>query len=165
MAVAISSALLAALMRAARAAGEREVCGLLRGDAGRILRADACANVATDPATRFEIDPAALIGAHRDARREGAPAVLGHYHSHPRGTATPSATDALDAALDGALWLIVTVTSARLWRACDGGALHDRFDPVALVIEHADHVEKGFVAVQTRGADGAPAIVARSESP
>ena len=97
--------------------------------------ARACPNVHAEPSRHFEIDPAALLRAHREARAGGA-AVIGHYHSHPSGDPTPSRTDAASAAPDGAIWLIVGrglgVDGARAWVAVEGGALHGRFDPVRI---------------------------------
>ena len=93
----------------------------------RIEAAQACANVAANPARTFEIDPAALFAAHPAARR-GGPQVIGHYHSHPSGQAVPSARDAAQAMGDGALWLILTADTARLWQSVEPGA----FEPVGL---------------------------------
>jgi len=115
MGLEISSTLLARLLTEARNSPAREVCGLLFGTATRIGRAESCANVAADPARAFEIDPAALFAAHR-AARQGGPRMIGCYHSHPSGAAVPSARDAEAAMGDGALWLILTATEARLWR-------------------------------------------------
>ena len=130
--VTISSDLLARLSRDAATRPDVEICGLLYGVADRIEAAEACGNVAPDPARRFELDPAALLAAHRRARA-GGPPILGHYHSHPSGRAEPSEADAADAAPDGALWLILAAGEARLWRAGADGAWHGRFDPVPLV--------------------------------
>jgi proteasome lid subunit RPN8/RPN11 len=129
MGLEISSAVLTRLLAEAQANPRVEVCGLLFGTDGRIDATAACANVAADPARTFEIDPAALFAAHRRARG-GGPAVIGHYHSHPNGRATPSATDAASAMGDGAVWLIVAGEEARAWRTVEAGA----FEPVALVI-------------------------------
>ncbi len=60
--------------------------------------------------------------------------MIGHYHSHPSGIAAPSATDAAQAAPDGAFWIIVAGTDLTAWRAASDGAVHGRFDPVALAI-------------------------------
>ncbi|MEE2740146.1 MAG: M67 family metallopeptidase [Pseudomonadota bacterium] len=103
-----------AQIRALCAADRHEVCGLLLGSAERIDAICPAANVAPDPSRHFELDPAVLIAAHR-AARDGGPAVIGHYHSHPSGVAVPSATDAACAAPDGTLWLIVADGAARLW--------------------------------------------------
>ncbi|MBY9061821.1 M67 family metallopeptidase [Sphingomonas yunnanensis] len=118
------------LVAAARGSVD-EVCGLLLGRGERVERVLPCRNVAATPATRFELDPAALLAAHR-AARAGGPAVLGHYHSHPSGDARPSARDAADAAPDGSLWLIVAGGAVSAWRAIVDGTLHGRFDAVAM---------------------------------
>src|SRR6185503_12046732 len=70
----------------------REACGLLLGRGTRIEGIAPAANVHPEPLTRFEIDPAALIAAHR-AARAGGPELVGYYHSHPAGHPLPSATD------------------------------------------------------------------------
>lgn len=92
----------------------------------------AARNVAPDPARHFEIDPATLIAAHRAARHDG-PAILGYYHSHPSGIATPSAVDARDAAPDGLLWLIVGDGQISAWRTGQDG-LHGRFIAESLTV-------------------------------
>jgi desampylase len=132
--VSISSALLDELQAASAASPGAEICGLLYGRPDAIFMAEACANVAPTPDRAFELDPAALIAAHRRARA-GGPAIIGHYHSHPSGRAEPSAIDAEAAPPDGALWLILTAGEARLWRATPDGAWHGRFDPVPLAID------------------------------
>jgi len=128
----ISSDLLRALAAAAAASPDAEICGLLLGTADAIEAHRPCRNVAPDLARAFEIDPAALLAAHRVARA-GGPAVIGHYHSHPGGRATPSPTDAAAAAGDGALWLILGADGAiGAWRAVAGGPLLAAFAPVSL---------------------------------
>lgn len=127
----ITTELAAEAMALARAAPGREVCGLLLATAnGRVLLRPV-PNVASDPRRRFEIDPAALLAAHRQERR-GGPAIIGCYHSHPGGVAEPSAQDAADAEPNGWWWLIVGRDEARLWRAVPNGAAHGRFDPAPL---------------------------------
>ena len=116
MSVTISSEVLAQLVAAADASPDVEICGLLFGAEGRIEAAAACANVAVDPAQTFEIDPTALIAAHRRARAGGA-AVIGHYHSHPSGQPIPSPRDAAQAMGDGAIWVILAGGVARAWRS------------------------------------------------
>ena len=131
MAVEISTALLDQMRAEAKASPAQEICGLLLGAGDTVAEARACRNVAADPARRFEIDPAALLAAHRSARAGGS-ALLGSYHSHPRGTASPSACDAEAASPDGSLWLILANGEVRGWRAVAGGAVHGRFDPMVL---------------------------------
>lgn len=103
------------------------------GTAASIDAVIACDNVAADPTTMFEIDPAALIAAHR-AMRSGGHQIIGHFHSHPIGRAEPSVRDAAAASGDGIFWLIIAQGNARLWRAIDGGPWLERFEPVALRI-------------------------------
>ncbi len=141
----ISSELMAGLLRVANESAV-EICGILREEEGRITHAEPAHNVAADPARHFEIDPAALFAALRDARRGGA-GIAGWYHSHPSGSADPSATDAAQAAPDGKLWLILGGGTARLWRAVADGARHGRFDPVAFTVKDGGHVEKNCEAV------------------
>ncbi|HVF93446.1 MAG TPA: Mov34/MPN/PAD-1 family protein [Sphingomonas sp.] len=130
----ISSSVLTHIRAAAAAAPQQEVCGLLLGTEGRIDAAQSCNNVAADPARRFELDPAALIAAHRAARAGGA-AIVGHYHSHPSGLPVPSGYDADAASADGAVWLIVAGGEVNAWRAVEAGAVHGRFEAVELRID------------------------------
>lgn len=134
MALLIAITLRDDLVAAAAAAPAREICGLLLGDAVRVEALAPCRNVADDPARRFEIDPAALIAAHRVARA-GGPQVIGHYHSHPSGDAMPSSRDAADATPDGSVWIIVAGDRVTAWRAVDDGAVHGRFEPLALAVD------------------------------
>jgi desampylase len=97
-----------------------EVCGLLFGDAGHIEDFASLANIAADPASRFELDPAALIASHRAARDRG-PAIIGNFHSHPNGLAGPSRIDAEMMTDDGSIWAIIARGQVSLWRATPGG--------------------------------------------
>ena len=97
-----------------------EVCGLLFGTADQILEARPAANVHSAPATHFELDPAALIAAHRAARGAG-PQLLGHYHSHPSGRPEPSAIDRAASAGDGRIWAIIAADAVALWRDTANG--------------------------------------------
>ncbi|WP_322963324.1 M67 family metallopeptidase [Sphingomonas fuzhouensis] len=131
MTVTISSDMLNVIRAAAAASPGAEVCGLLLGEGDMVVEARPCANVSDEPWHRFEIDPVALIAAHR-AARGGGPAVIGHYHSHPSGLAQPSARDAADAAPDGTIWLIAGGQAVTAWRAVATGRRHGRFDPLDL---------------------------------
>ena len=120
MDVRVSSEVLTTIRAAASATPGVEVCGLLLGAVDRITDVRACANVAVDPARRFEIDPGGLFAAHR-AARGGEATVIGCYHSHPTGVAVPSACDADSAMGDGAVWLIVAGDAVRAWRTVERG--------------------------------------------
>jgi desampylase len=105
MVLQVTSGVIATLIAEAASAAPAECCGILLG-AGAVEQARPAANVAREPLRHFEIDPAALIAAHRAARSEGLP-VIGYYHSHPSGHPVPSATDCAHACGDGAVWAIV----------------------------------------------------------
>lgn len=113
--ITVSPGLIAQLLARAEQAAPLECCGLLLGHGTQVDAAQAAANVAPDPARHFELDPQALIDAHRRARA-GGPQVLGYYHSHPGGQARPSPTDQAQAAGDGAVWAIVGSGDVTFWR-------------------------------------------------
>lgn len=122
------SVLRAILAEAARAAPE-EACGLLLGRGGRVRETRPTANCATDRLRHFEIEPQALIDAHR-AARAGGPQVVGYYHSHPAGAAEPSVTDRALAGHDGRVWAIAAKGAVTFWRDEEAG-----FVPLSYAIE------------------------------
>jgi proteasome lid subunit RPN8/RPN11 len=97
----------------ARRARPRECCGLLVGRGARVAEAAPMRNVARG-FTRYRVSPAghfALRRALRD-RRPGR-AILGVYHSHPRGRARPSETDLAEAHYPDWIHVIVGLGGAR----------------------------------------------------
>jgi proteasome lid subunit RPN8/RPN11 len=120
MQVEVTSQALAAMRAAAAAAHPREACGLLLGEGTQITEARETANVHPAPETHFEIDPQALIDAHR-AVRAGGLHIAGYFHSHPQGAAEPSATDRACAAKDGRVWAIIAGSDVRFWRDGEQG--------------------------------------------
>lgn len=117
----ITSQALTAMHASAAAAHPNEACGLLLGQGTHITEAREAANIHPAPATHFEIDPQALIDAHRAARCESAPQVVGYFHSHPEGPAAPSATDRAMAAGDGRVWAIIAGEDVRFWQDAGEG--------------------------------------------
>ncbi|MGD9664395.1 MAG: Mov34/MPN/PAD-1 family protein [Novosphingobium sp.] len=115
MALQVTRDVLAHLADVAARAHPRECCGILLGQGERISQACDAANVHATPETHFEIDPQALIDAHR-AARSGGPEVLGYFHSHPDGPARPSATDRAMATGDGRIWAIHGADGVTFWR-------------------------------------------------
>lgn len=120
-------------MAHARADLPHEACGLLLGSPGHVQQARPARNVAEKPETHFEIDPALLLAAHRNARADGL-SVIGHYHSHPGGHAEPSKRDAARAVQNGQIWLVATNAALTAWMASAQGTLHGRFQ--RLTLEH-----------------------------
>jgi len=127
MFIGIEREVLNRILGAAEAARDREICGLLFGSVDRVDRAEPVGNVAENPADTFEIDPRALFAALR-AERAGGDKLIGHYHSHPNGSAEPSPRD-LAAAEPGKLWLILGGGAARAWIMENG-----RFRELQLVV-------------------------------
>lgn len=125
----LPDALGAQISEEARAAFPRECCGLIEGvragDVVHVVAIHSTHNVSADPDC-FEIDPAAHLRFRRIAREAGR-AIVGCYHSHPNGRATPSQRDLagekdfvwLIAALDGhgAPSLAAFVPDETRWRA------------------------------------------------
>lgn len=110
----ISSKSIAAIRAHAAETPGVEVCGLLFGTVEAVERVQRCANVAETPSTRFEIDPAALIAAHK-AERAGGAKLIGHYHSHPNGACAPSEADRAEALDTGQYWLIIAGVEMGVW--------------------------------------------------
>ena len=110
------------------AAADEECCGLLLGHGG-VDEVRPAVNVAADRQRRFDIDPQALVDAHR-AARNGGPGVVGYYHSHPNGPAVPSAADRAIAPGDGSVWAILHKTGVTFWRDEESG-----FVPLSYVLE------------------------------
>ncbi len=121
----VTSGTIATLLEEATRAFPHECCGLLLGLGGRIERAVPAANVHPDPQRHFEIDPVALIAAHK-AARAGGPEVLGYYHSHPNGRPAPSAEDIAMAERAGRFWAIVANGNVLWWRDGNHG-----FEPLS----------------------------------
>ena len=126
---------LTAIVAHARRDAPNECCGLLVGRpvepasdsalratsdkaAGpHILEAVPASNGASDPTRRYEISPVDYFAQIKRCRRISAEqsdtfAVLGAYHSHPRGEPEPSETDAAQAFRDF-VFVIVGLGSAR----------------------------------------------------
>ena len=105
----LSPAHSAAIIAAARNSFPRECCGLLEGtahdDRWHVHAVHECRNIADHPEHHFLIDPQFHIDLLRRLRGTER-AVIGCYHSHPRGRAEPSNTDLLSATEQEFLWLI-----------------------------------------------------------
>lgn len=104
----LDAALVRAIEEAARAAAPRECCGLIEGTiADGDYHATALhpsPNLASRD-DRFEIAPDVHFAALKAARANNA-RIIGCYHSHPGGQASPSGHDLAGAGEDGFVWLI-----------------------------------------------------------
>ncbi|HMM76720.1 MAG TPA: M67 family metallopeptidase [Gammaproteobacteria bacterium] len=129
----LPAALHAELIARARASPAAEVCGLLGGRGELATRCYPLRNVAEDPALSFLADPREQLAAMR-RMRERDEALLGIYHSHPTGPATPSARDRALAAYPGIAYLIVSLAAGA--QAALGSFVFEgeEFAPLALEI-------------------------------
>ena len=110
----------AAILAHAERDAPHEACGLLIGVGHAVARVVPTANGDASP-TRYTIPAAQHFAALRLARAEGL-AVIGAYHSHPRGPAEPSATDAATA-FPGFVFAIAGLAPephVRGWQFADG---------------------------------------------
>ena len=128
MQVSISRVLHTELLALAALEPTREICGLLFGTAERIEGIEPCINVSMQSETSFEIDPLALIAAHK-RERAGGVKIIGCYHSHPDSAGNPSERDSASA-VEGALWLIIAHDEVTFWhKTCsEFEAVHLVFD-------------------------------------
>jgi proteasome lid subunit RPN8/RPN11 len=107
----LPDALLVQLTDEAYDALPRECCGLIEG----IIDSDLFDVRALHPARndaaasgRFEIAPEDHFAASKTARANGH-ALIGCYHSHPKGKAAPSSSDLAGASEENFLWLIAAI--------------------------------------------------------
>lgn len=109
-----------ALVAMARAGAPCEVCGLLVGREGEVVRIVPTANDAGRP-TEYAIPPEAHFAAIRAARAEGLE-VIGAFHSHPASAAEPSPRDAATAFPEFVFLIVGLAPRAHLraWRFADG---------------------------------------------
>jgi proteasome lid subunit RPN8/RPN11 len=93
----------------------REVCGVLAGrrrsvdgesdGPDSVVRVERVPNVAADPRSEYELDPAATVETIDALEAEGSD-VVGFYHSHPESDPTPSPTDEARASWVGYVYLL-----------------------------------------------------------
>jgi proteasome lid subunit RPN8/RPN11 len=101
------------MLEHARRDRPRECCGLLVGAKGRVTAAVPMRNLARGR-TRYRLDPAGHISLQR-VLRVIAPetAIVGVYHSHPRGPAVPSETDVTEALYPDWVYVIIGFAGGR----------------------------------------------------
>lgn len=119
-----------------------EICGVLGGEydpgpGGRshVHSQYPTTNVADSPHTRYRIDPEEQLAVFERLEDRGED-IVGFYHSHPRGPARPSETDAARATWPDRSYLIVSLDPLEVgswrWRADDG-----RFERERVVVARA----------------------------
>jgi proteasome lid subunit RPN8/RPN11 len=112
-AVRLSPAAARTMLDHARREQPRECCGLLVGAGGRVTAAVPMRNLAPGH-TRYRVDPSGHIALQRVLRViEPELAIIGVYHSHPRGPAAPSETDIAEALYPDWIHVIIGFAGAR----------------------------------------------------
>jgi proteasome lid subunit RPN8/RPN11 len=110
--LALPAALRDDIVAHARDGVPEEVVGVLAGtrgdDRSTVERVYKAENAAATPETRYEIAPAEELELLERVDEAGLD-VVGFYHSHPRGPAGPSETDARLAAWPGHSYVIVSL--------------------------------------------------------
>ena len=114
-----------------------ESCGLISAAGGSPAHYYAVKNIATDPSTRFEMEPKQQIAAMKHMR-EHDQELLAIVHSHPQSPPVPSAADMQDAGYPDAFYIIVSlntrgVLEMRAFKQADG-----EMQPVKLLYAHED---------------------------
>lgn len=104
-----------------------------------VLEAIPCSNGAEDPTRRYEISPTDYFAQIRRCRRINEAqserfAVVGAYHSHPRGGSEPSETD-VEQAFRDFVFLIVGLGASIGGMEIRGYTVDDgRLTPVPLIV-------------------------------
>jgi proteasome lid subunit RPN8/RPN11 len=89
---------------------DQEVCGLISSKNGIAAACYPIANIAAQPATRFQLDPAAQIDAMRKMREQNEE-LCAIFHSHPTAPAQPSAQDIAESAYLDAAYLVISLNT------------------------------------------------------
>ena len=103
-----------------------EVCGLLGGSGGRVLKVQPMRNIANDPRVRYVMDPEELLAAFQNFEANGWD-LLAIYHSHPAGPSYPSETDIAESYYPDVVYLIINLAvphapEITAWTIRDGRA-------------------------------------------
>lgn len=118
----------------------QECCGIIFGHENRenhyiVDEIRLTKNVALDQLSNFEIDPRALIDAHKLCRNFDL-RILGYFHSHPNGLAQPSKRDADMTEIDEKIWIIIAQNDISAWQCRYDGVVHEKFKRLILHIDN-----------------------------
>ena len=91
----------------AREGKPEEICGILRGRAGRATQLYRARNLAEDKIDNYDVDPQTLLKQFEF--EEAGDEMVAIYHSHPVSVAYPSATDAWNAHYPDTYYLICSL--------------------------------------------------------
>ena len=91
----------------AREGKPEEICGIVRGRAGRATQLYRARNLAEDKIDNYDVDPQTLLKQFEF--EEAGDEMVAIYHSHPVSVAYPSATDAWNAHYPDTYYLICSL--------------------------------------------------------
>lgn len=96
-----------------------EACALLvghkiNGNEDNVTRVVLAKNVAVDRLRFFEIDPAVRIRLEKELRENESDSIVGVFHSHPNGPASPSISDEKMVIERQFYWLIAAAEKGEL---------------------------------------------------
>ena len=114
-----------------------ESCGLISATNGIPIHYYAVKNIAADPATRFEMEPAQQIAAMKHMREHGED-LFAIVHSHPESPPLPSATDIQEVGYPDACYIIVSLNTKGVLEMRGFKMVDGDMQPVELRYEHAD---------------------------
>ena len=106
-AVQLPRAVYDAIIAHAREGKPEEICGILRGRAGRASQLYRARNLAEDRIDNYDVDPQTLLKQFEF--EEAGDEMVAIYHSHPVSVAYPSATDAWNAHYPETYYLICSL--------------------------------------------------------
>jgi proteasome lid subunit RPN8/RPN11 len=87
-----------------------EACGLISASGGTPAHYYAVRNIASDPSTRFEMEPKQQIAAMKHMREQGEE-LMAIVHSHPMSPPVPSASDMQQTGYPDAFYIIVSLNT------------------------------------------------------
>jgi proteasome lid subunit RPN8/RPN11 len=122
-----------AMVAHARSEAPNEACGLLAADEEDAVTMVYCLTNLDASPVAYSLDPEEHYWALRHAEGRGW-RLAGVYHSHPRGPASPSATDVARALEPEWVYVIITLDdepSVRGYRISGGGVLVEPLEEVA----------------------------------
>ncbi|MEW6087341.1 MAG: M67 family metallopeptidase [bacterium] len=85
-----------------------EVCGIIAGKEGSVLKIYEMANVSKTPETFYFMEPEEQFKVLKDIRNSGIE-MLGIYHSHPASKAHPSEEDCRMCFYPDAFYMIISL--------------------------------------------------------
>ncbi|HEY3487932.1 MAG TPA: M67 family metallopeptidase [Gammaproteobacteria bacterium] len=98
------------LLGLAQKSPQREICGVIGGNDKKPQTVYPVANLATDPAHKFAMDPQEQIAAFKTMRAKGE-SLFAIYHSHPQSPPVPSIQDVENLGYAEALQLIISLNT------------------------------------------------------